>query len=163
MAKRLRDHAMSQQKRYWHELIGYNYRITNLQAALGCAQMERINEFINKKKNIFLQYSQQLSNLKHKIRLNPNALWADNVFWMLCLEAFDMEESSRNDLMTFLKSKGIDSRPYFYPISDMPMYQSASTPVAHQISQRGINLPSYFDLTGEQISYICEAITEYFK
>lgn len=153
----LRDHAMSKEKRYWHESVGFNYRMTNLQAALGVAQLSRINEILEKKREIFHAYSKRLSHHK-KIKLNFEAPWAKNVYWMVCLEVEGFDESARDVFMKELKNKGIDSRPYFYPISDMPMYEKARTPITHKVSQRGINIPSFFDIDNASIEYICDTI-----
>jgi len=155
----LRDHAMSKEKRYWHTEVGFNYRMTNLQAALGVAQLERIDELLNKKKEIFKWYQEGLKYL-NGIKLNYQAPWAKNVYWMICIEIDGYTESQRDEFIQKLKAKNIDSRPYFYPISDMPMYDRADTPITHKIYQRGLNLPSYFDITKEQVEYICNVIKE---
>lgn len=156
-AKRLRDHAMNPQKRYWHDEIGYNYRITNLQAALGVAQLERIDLFIEKRREIMGWYRNQLGAYP-QLRLNYDAPGATNVYWMICLEVQGMTEATRTLLMADLRVRGVDSRPYFYPVSDMPMYEHANTPVAHRVFASGINLPSYFDITQSDVGYICEQV-----
>lgn len=158
-SKHLRDHAMDSSKRYWHNKIGYNYRITNLQAALGLAQLERIEEIIKRKKEIFELYQTKLTGLKH-LKLNYTADWAKNVYWMICLEVDNFKEKERSEFMLKLKEKGIDTRPYFYPISDMPMYQKAKTPITHSVYQKGVNLPSFYDMKDEEIEYICEIIKD---
>jgi perosamine synthetase len=155
--KYLRDHAMSKEKRYWHTEVGFNYRMTNLQAALGLAQFERIVEIIDKKKEIFDWYQKQLSSMEG-IRLNYQASWAKNVYWMVCLEVDGYTEHQRDELIKNLKTKGIDSRPYFYPVSDMPMYENVDTPVCHKVYKRGLNLPSYFDITKEQVDHVCNQL-----
>lgn len=153
----LKDHAMSKAKRYWHEAVGYNYRITNLQAAIGLAQIERVEELLAHKKRIFTAYRQYLSD-DIRCKLNYEAPWAKNVYWMVCLEISAYDEDARNNLMLRLKKENIDSRPYFYPISDMPMYEKVNTPVAHKVYKIGVNLPSYVDLGNEDIGRICEVI-----
>ena len=155
----LRDHAMSSEKRYWHETIGFNYRMTNLQAALGVAQLERIDELLDRKRQIFFAYRDLLSG-NGMLRVNQEAAWAKNVYWMVCLEVEGFGENQRDVLMKQLKNKGIDSRPYFYPVSDLPMYEKAHTPVAHEIYGRGINLPSFVDIDDRAIEYICETVTK---
>jgi perosamine synthetase len=150
----LRDHAMSKEKRYWHTEVGFNYRLTNLQAALGVAQLERIDELLAKRKETFEWYKEKLKGIKG-VKLNYQASWAKNVYWMVCLEIDGHTEIQRDEFIKKLKAKGIDSRPYFYPVSDMPMYQKANTPIVHRVYQKGLNLPSYFDITKEQIEYIC--------
>jgi perosamine synthetase len=157
--KYLRDHAMSKEKRYWHTEVGFNYRMTNLQAALGFAQLERINEILDKKKMVFEWYQELLTDLSG-IRLNQQESWAKNVYWMVCLEVDDYTESQRDGLIAKLKAKGVDSRPYFYPLSDMPIYGRTDTPVCHKVYQRGLNLPSYFDITKAQVEQVCNALKE---
>jgi perosamine synthetase len=156
-AKRLRDHAMSPERRYWHTEIGYNYRMTNLQAALGLAQLERIEEFLEQRQQLMQWYRAELADIPG-LRLNRQHSDCTNVYWMVCLEVAGLREDSRDRLMRELKSKGVDSRPYFYPISDLPMYRPADTPVTHRIYQLGINLPSYFDLKRQDVAAICAVV-----
>lgn len=155
-AKRLRDHAMSPTRRYWHEEIGYNYRMTNMQAALGLAQLERIDEFLAKRREIMGWYRDRLST-HPRLRLNRDASWAKNAYWMVCVEIEGSSDTSRQLLMTALRERGVDSRPYFYPVSDMPMFHGADTPVAHHHSRAGLNLPSYVDLTEHDVDRVCKA------
>jgi perosamine synthetase len=155
--KRLRDHAMSKEKKYWHTEVGFNYRMTNLQAALGVAQFDRIDELLEKKKQIFEWYKAYLSNVSN-IKLNTQKDGYKNVYWMICMEIIEYNEEKRENLIKKLKENAIDSRPFFYPISDMPMYERVNTPMTHKVYQRGINLPSYFDMTEEQVKYICDVL-----
>jgi perosamine synthetase len=158
-AKYLRDHAMSKEKRYWHTQIGFNYRITNIQAALGLAQLERINELIEKRRQIFSWYKEFLQGIDG-IKLNPEKPWAKNVYWMVCLVLEKDFRIDRDELMSKLRERGIDTRPFFYPISDMPMYHKSNTPVAHRISQRGLNLPTFFNITKDDVKFICDTLKE---
>lgn len=153
----LRDHAMSKEKRYWHTEVGFNYRMTNLQAALGVAQFERIDELLSKKREIFEWYQEVLKDV-NGINLNHQAPWAKSVYWMVCLELDGYTEIQRDEFIQKLKANNIDSRPYFYPVSDMPMYENVETPITHKVYQRGLNLPSYFDITKEQVEYVCQTI-----
>ena len=155
--KYLRDQAMSSKKRYWHTEIGFNYRMTNLQAALALAQLERIDIIIDKKIEIFSWYQNNLNNIKG-IKLNPKLDNYKNVYWVICIELLDFSENERDDIMAKLHENNIDSRPYFYPISEMPMYSRVNTPVTKLISRRGINLPSYYDITQGQVEYICKEL-----
>ena len=90
-----------------------------------------------------------------RLRLNRLADWATNVYWMVCVEVEGMGESARHALMTNLRTRGVDSRPYFYPVSDMPMYPKAETPNSHRLSHCGMNLPSYVDLTESDVAFVC--------
>jgi len=162
-AKFLRDHAMNPEKRYWHPEIGYNYRMTNLQAALGLAQLERIDELIEKKRQIFGWYKEFLGDLEG-IRLNPEKEWAKNVFWMVCMVLEKELGISRDELMAKLKEKGIDTRPFFYPMSQMPMYNSGEgRSVTYNLSERGLNLPSGVNLNKDEVQWICETIKTILK
>jgi len=158
-ARYLRDHGMSKEKRYWHTEIGYNYRLTNIQAALGLAQLERINEIINKKRRIFEWYKEGLSDLEG-IKLNPEKEWARNVYWIVCLVNENFDEKKRDKFMKELKNKGIDTRPFFYPCSMMPMYRKDEfmNPVSYEIYKKGINLPSGYNLKEEDVKWICQKV-----
>lgn len=154
----LRDHAMSPEKRYWHTEVGFNYRMTNLQAALGVAQMERIEEFIARKRWIAESYNQGLREVA-AIRLPPEAPWATSVYWMYSILLNKDFPLSRDEVMARLRQQNIDSRPFFYPIHVQPPYQAdISLPVAEDLSRRGINLPSAVTLSEEDIQRIVQAI-----
>ncbi|NPA41720.1 MAG: DegT/DnrJ/EryC1/StrS family aminotransferase [Aquificae bacterium] len=155
----LRDHAMDHSRRYWHTEVGFNYRMTNIQAAIGLAQLERIEEIIERRIKIFNRYYENLSSLKG-IRLNFTANWAKNVYWMVYLIIEDFDYEKRDMFMKKLKAYGIDTRPFFYPISDMPMYEYSTTPVTHLLAQKGVCLPTFHDIKDEEIDYICETIAK---
>jgi perosamine synthetase len=158
----LRDHAMSKEKRYWHTDIGFNYRMTNLQAALGLAQLERIEELLRRKLAIFQWYAESLGK-RTGFRLNSQAPWAKNVYWMVCLLLDKRTRISRDDLIAQLRSKGIDSRPFFYPLTHMPMYKRhVPNRVAQDIAQCGINLPSGYGLDQETVYHIGQEILHIF-
>lgn len=156
----LRDHAMSQTKKYWHEEMGFNYRMTNLQAALGVAQLERIDEIIKKKITIHNWYVRELSSIKN-LKLMRSSFNTRAVYWMVCITIPGYSEKQRNYLMNHLKNNGIDSRPYFYPLSDMPGFDKSETPVAHSVFKEGLNLPSYYDILEEEVIEVSRKIKEF--
>jgi perosamine synthetase len=158
-AKRLRDHAMSPSKRYFHEERGYNYRITNLQAALGVAQLERIDEFLDRRTEIMSWYNSAIATTDN-VRLNRVKNWAKSAFWMVCLEVDWFDEARRDAFMQALRARGIDSRPYFCTMSSMPMYRQAPLQVASRKAQIGLNLPSYFELTKGEVQRIGSDVNE---
>jgi perosamine synthetase len=158
-AKRLRDHAMSAERRYFHDERGFNYRMTNLQAALGVAQMERIDAFLKRRAEIMAWYRSAIPT-SESVRLNRVKNWARSAFWMVCLEVDSFDEARRNAFMGGLKQRGIDSRPYFCAMSSMPMYKRRPLPVAARKSQIGVNLPSYYDLTKLDVERIGSAVKE---
>jgi perosamine synthetase len=152
-AKRLRDHAMSPQRRYFHEERGFNYRITNLQAALGVAQLERIDDFLGRRAEIMDWYHAEIAT-SDAVRLNRVKNWAKSAFWMVCLEVDWLDEPRRDAFMQALKTCGIDTRPYFCTMSSMPMYKQKPLPVAARKAQTGINLPSFYELTKHEVQRI---------
>jgi len=158
-ARYLRDHAMSKERRYWHPEVGYNYRMTNMQAALGLAQLERANEIIVKKQQIFSWYKSALNNVKG-VTLNPEIEGVKNVYWMVCVLFDPSLHIDIDEFIVLLKNKGVDSRPFFYPMSSMPMYSSAGhdSPIANYLHANGINLPSGADLTEEDVFSIADTI-----
>ena len=158
-ARRLRDHAMSPERRYFHEERGFNYRITNLQAALGVAQLERIDEFLNRRTDIMNWYHSEIA-ASAEVRLNRVKNWAKSAFWMVCLEVDWFDEKSREAFMQALKRRGIDSRPYFCTMSALPMYRQTPLPVAAKKAQIGLNLPSFFALTKSDVRRIGADVNE---
>lgn len=158
-ARFLRDHAMSAEKRYWHPEVGYNYRMTNLQAALGVAQMENIEKFIARKRWMAQVYNQLLGDLPG-IVLPPEASWATSVYWMYSILVTEVFPLSRDELQDRLRSQGIDSRPFFYPIHTLPAYrrEDVAFPVAGCLSRQGINLPSGVNLSEEDLLRVAGAI-----
>jgi len=158
-ARLLRDHAMSPTQRYFHDERGYNYRITNLQAAIGVAQLERIDDFLGRRAEIFDWYSQEIPS-SDRLRLNRVKNWAKSSYWMICLEVDTFDVAKRDEFMKRLKSRGIDSRPYFCTMSAMPMYRQAPLPTAARKAQIGLNLPSFYELTREDVRRICAGVRE---
>lgn len=154
----LRDHGMTKEKKYWHEVIGYNYRLTNLQAALGCAQLEKIDKFIRiKRKNAEL-YKKLLKNLSW-ISLPAEKRYAENVYWMFSIL---INNYDRDLVIKKLKKANIDSRVFFYPISDLPPYKNKvkdkDLEISKKIAYQGLNLPSSTKLTVKEIRYICKIL-----
>jgi perosamine synthetase len=156
----LRDHAMSPKKRYWHERMGFNYRMTNLQAALGCAQMEQVNGFLEKRRALFDGYAQRLADVPG-LSLNREAPGTINSYWMICAEIEGADAPLRDRICAVLRTQGVDTRPYFYPMSQMPYIDlPANTPVAHRKSGSGFNLPTYLSLNDADLDTICKAVRQ---
>jgi perosamine synthetase len=157
----LRDHGMNPNKRYWYDVVGFNYRMTNLQAAVGVAQLEKSDKFIEKKRQIARQYSEELKNLEEKelIKLHLEMPWAKCVYWMYCILVEDQFGMNRDELMKKLEENGIETRPFFYPMHVMPPYKNDEKfPVAEETSRKGINLPSGVGLTKEIIERVVNTI-----
>ncbi len=161
-ARMLRDHGMNKQKRYWHEAVGYNYRMTNMQAAIGCAQMERIDHIVARKIAIGKQYNNLLQG-QPGITLPPSAANATNTYWLYTLLA---ETNDRDGLLDKLQKNGIEGRPVFYPLHQMPVYQPYATgqyPNSASISARGLSLPSSLTLTEADVATIAGLLLHVLK
>jgi len=154
----LRDHAMPPQRRYWHDEVGFNYRMTNLQAAVGVAQMERIAGLIARKRAIAARYIEHLSGLPG-LTLPAERPGCTSVYWMVSPLVEAPFPLARDALILALRRQGIDSRPFFYPLDTLPPYFSPTPrPVSLQLSRTGLNLPSSPALTDAQVDYICATI-----
>ncbi len=141
----LRDHGMSKNKKYWHEAVGFNYRMTNLQAAIGLAQLERINEIHDNRCKYEVNYRNVLEPMGFEFQ--QNFVNRHRITWLVSILV--NENVNRDDYMETLKNAGIDARPFFYPLSSMPIYTKycqQNTPVSQRISKKGLNLPTYESL-----------------
>jgi perosamine synthetase len=164
--RRLRDQGYNLSMRKWlvHDVIGYNYRLTNLQAAVGLAQLERIEEFINRHREMAYYYNSLLKDIRG-ITLPPEMPWAKNVYWMYTiLVNEEILGITRDDLMKKLETYGIDTRSTFLPIHLQPPYKgiyvNEKYPIAELLGKRGINLPSGNLITKEDIEYVVSAIKD---
>ncbi len=157
--KHLKNQGVSAEKQYWHDVVAYNYRMTNMQAAIGLAQIERAEEFIARKKEIAELYKKYLADSSVTVHAQqPETIHS---YWMTSILVKDARD--RESLRDFLKNEGIETRPLFYPVHTMPMYETQENfRIANSLGGRGINLPSWPGLTNEQVVYICEKIKKYF-
>lgn len=159
-ARLLKDHAMSTTRKYWHGRIGFNYRMTNLQAALGVAQMERIEQVIDRKRRNARLYNAMLEEIPG-ITLPKESQWARHVYWLYTVLIEDGYKGSRKQIVEKLANRGIETRPVFYPINRMPPYRNGSSrkfPVAEKVSRTGLSLPSSPLLKQQTIREICAVL-----
>lgn len=154
----LKNQGVSQNREYWHDSVAYNYRMTNICAAIGLAQLENADVVLAKKRQIADWYRAGLAGLSLKTHdEQPDTVHS---FWM-CSVLLDNAEV-RPALREHLKKAGIETRPLFYPSHTLPHCATEETfPVAESLSARGINLPSYPDLTESQVSEICTEIRNF--
>jgi perosamine synthetase len=159
----LKDHGMSKERRYFHTEVAFNYRMTNLQAALGLAQLERIEAFVAKKRAIFRWYHDALSDVPG-IALNPEREGTRNVFWMTSVLL--PTGLSRDAVSARLREQGIDTRPFFVPLSEMPHLAHCrrvgrsddACPQSRELARRGINLPSGCALERDDVERAARAL-----
>lgn len=161
--KLLRGQGIDKNKKYWHPVIGYNYRMTNIQAAIGCAQLENIDWHIRQRIRVAMHYYDYLQN-DSRLLLPVQKVWAKNVYWMFSIVLNHATEANRDSVMLRLKKHGIETRPFFYPMHILPPYKHnqslADFPVANRIASQGMNLPSHADLTDEDIQHICRTLQD---
>lgn len=153
------NHGMDPKRRYWHSVLGYNYRMTNIQAALGVAQMERIGQIIENKRRNAALYGKYLHDIPGII-LPPEAAWAKNIYWLYSIlideEVFGM---SAIELGERLNQRGIETRPIFPPIHQQPIYNTdQSLPVSERLSRCGLSLPSSVKLNDNEIERVAGEI-----
>lgn len=154
-----RGQGLAKHRQYWHDVIGYNYRMTNICAAIGVAQLEQVDQFISKKREIAKWYKLGLSN--SPVEFHEESENCFHTYWMCSILVQDSK--LREPLRDHLASQGIETRPLFYPVHTMPMYAKNfhAFKVAEDLGRRGINLPSFPELKKEQVDRICKAIIEY--
>jgi perosamine synthetase len=150
--------ARSQAKQFWPDLVGFKYKMSNLQASIGCAQMERIDQLINRKREIFASYTNQMKTLAG-VRLNPELTGTVNGAWMPTVVFSPETGITREQLQAAFAKENTDARVFFWPISSLPMFESVcSNVVAWDIPNRAINLPSYHDIGADDIERVVGVI-----
>src|SRR5450759_187090 len=163
LAWNLRDHAFSTERHFWHKFLGYNYRMTNLQAAIGMAQTEQLEKFVAARRSN-AAYHTQLLRATPGITTPPEAPWATNVFWMYGIMVEKEFGISRDELRRRLAQRGIETRTFFIPMHCQPIYfdqyRGQRFPVAEDLCRRGLYLPSASALTRDDIETVVEAVAE---
>ena len=161
----LKDHAMDTGRPYYHSEVGYNCRMTNLQAALGCAQLRRVSEFLDNRRRLLSWYQDAFATCS-QIKLNGAASWAEPVVWMICAVFVGMPKGWRDQCMLDLRNANIDSRPFFYPLCDLPPYKNFSqvgvsgnrVSISRRLSENGMNLPTSYDLSRSDVQRVADEV-----
>lgn len=150
--------ARGQSKQFWSDEIGFKYKISNIQAAIGCAQMERIDELTKRKREILGVYQKHLTMFP-EINMNPEPTGTINGAWMPTV-VFDKKSNvKRGDILRAFEHENIDARVFFWPLSKMEMFESIETNIhSWDIPERAINLPSFHDITEEDIHRIISVV-----
>lgn len=160
-AQYLNDYAVDTNKSFWIDEIGFKYRMSNLQAAIGLAQLQRIEELVERKRQIFKWYEERLKDYP-EFYLSAERPGARNIYWMTSIVLREESNIDREVFRGKLKEKMVDTRPFFFPMSSLPVFtsQKNENPVAYSIADRGINLPSGHNLREDDIDYIAESIAK---
>jgi perosamine synthetase len=153
-----RNHGM-RSRRYWHEVAGHNFRLTNLQAAIGCAQLERLEQIVGERKRVSALYADRLANAPGITpqRVLPDV---DTVFWS-CAVRLDPRAfpQGRDAVVAQLAETGIETRPGFYAASMLALYETPALPVCEAISRQVVSLPTYPSLSDEHVALVCDRLS----
>lgn len=162
--KVLRDHGMAPGKRYVHLYAGFNYRMTNLQAAIGLAQLEQFDTFMERRQAIADCYGKHLAGIDG-LTLPPDMEWADTICWIYTVLAKDYSAEQRDSLMEDLNSQGIETRPFFPPMHTQPAYGKVEGefPVSSRLAAQGFSLPSGYTMSTSQVRFICRCLAKALK
>jgi perosamine synthetase len=167
LAERLRSYrnlCFQDKQRFLHEEIGHNYRFTNIQAAIGLAQLERIEEFVDRKRAMAVKYTEGLSGLP--VQVPVERPWAKNVYWMYGIVTDEKTGIDAKALAVRLRSAGVETRPFFLGIHEQPVFEKmglfkdTSLPVTFRLARQGLYLPSGQAITNEQIDYATEKVVQ---
>lgn len=153
----LRDHGMSKERRYYHEVIGFNYRMTNLQAAIGTAQVERIDSILSWREGLETEYRNALSKIDGVYLQRRDLSDRKKIAWLVSIL---VDEEKRDAILQALKENGIDSRAFFIPLSEMDIYKKYAKECRYskRISKRGLNLPTAYGISSEEIRKMADII-----
>ncbi|HEX4232632.1 MAG TPA: DegT/DnrJ/EryC1/StrS family aminotransferase [Bryobacteraceae bacterium] len=162
----LRGQGMDPGQRYWFPMVGYNYRMTNVAAAIGVAQLEQIDKLLERRFDVASEYRKQLTPYEDLIQLPVEESWARHAFWAYTVVLREPVNLGRDEIMRRLADDGIETRPVFYPMHVMPPYaedRAVEYPVANWLSQRGIMLPMHTLLDDEDVAYIASRLVYWCK
>jgi perosamine synthetase len=163
LAANLRDHAFSHERHFWHKYLGYNYRMTNMQAAIGLAQTEQMASFVAARRANAARYTAGLKAIPG-IVTPPEAEWVKSVFWMYSILVQDEFCMTRDELRAYLAAHGIETRTFFIPMHLQPIYyrtfKGQRYPVSEMLCQRGFYLPSASSLEAQEIDYIIDIVRQ---
>jgi len=154
-----RGQGVDPKRRYWFPVVGYNYRMTNIQAAIGLAQMETIDAALKDRRALARLYNQALAGLADRLVLPVEEPGMQHVYWMYTVFLREGTEERRDAVMRSLDQAGIETRPVFYPMHVLPPYkEDAAYPVADEWAQRGLNLPTHQYLTRADVDRIAASL-----
>lgn len=159
-ARRLGSHGMDPDRRYWFPVIGYNYRMTNVAAAIGVAQLERVDWQIGRRLEVARWYRERLRDVPG-LGWQREQDWAKHVWWMFSVVLDDECQVERDLVIARLGEIGVETRPVIWPMHQLPPYRDSAVgtfAVADRLAERGINLPTWAGLTREDVAYVCDGL-----
>ena len=154
--------AQGQTKQFWADLVGFKYKMSNIQAAIGCAQIERIDELISDKRRVFCEYFKNLKDLRLAMNLEPHG--TVNGYWMPTFVVQNKRNFNRSNLLKEFSKNNIDGRVFFWPLSSLPMFtERRQNKFAYTLGKNGVNLPSHFGITDDDILFVSEIVLKNLK
>jgi perosamine synthetase len=155
--RQLRGQGQDPRRRYWFPVVGFNYRMTNVAAAIGLGQVERVDWHLGRRREVARWYRDLLDE---SFAFSPEADWAESSYWMSSILV--PEGVERDTVAAALATHGVETRPFFYPVHTLPPYAEPAAgrtfPVAEALAARGLNLPSSATLAREDVEYVCDAL-----
>jgi perosamine synthetase len=164
--RNLRNLCFGRRRRFVHEELGWNFRMSNLQAAVGVAQMERLPQTLEKKRQIGVWYNELLADVADLERLPARTDYAENIYWVYGVALKNSVPFDAEEAMERMRTKGIGTRPFFWPMHEQPvfrkmgLFRGVSCPVAERIARRGFYVPSGMALTRDQAGQVAEALCQ---
>jgi perosamine synthetase len=154
--------ARGEKRQFWSETIGFKYKMSNLQAAIGCGQLERIEDLIAGKRRVFKYYRDALRGLP--LRMNPEPAGTTNGYWMPTIVVNSDVSFNRETLLAAFQADNIDGRVFFWPLSSLPSFSShRKHPISTALSTRALNLPSYYDLSATDMNAVLSVIRDHLR
>ena len=153
--------AANDMRQFWPSELGHKYKMSNLQAALGCAQLERLDELVARKREIFFRYREVFAAALPEVAMNPEPTGTINSYWMPTIVLTPDQAPRRDAVLEHMRKSGIDARVFFPPLSDTPVCahtRRAPTPRAHDLSRRAFNLPSYHEMTDSDQQRVIDSV-----
>ncbi len=159
--RRLKNHGMDPKRKYWFETVGFNYRLTNVAAAIGLAQLERIDWHLEQRRQIAAWYQELLAGIPG-VSSQPELSWARHVWWLFTIQLDESIPLGRFDVIDAMRERGVEVRQIVYPNHILPPYagSGASCPVAERVVERGLHLPTWGGLTRDQVAHVCHSLAE---
>jgi len=158
----LKGQGMDPARRYWFPVVGYNYRMTNIEAAIGLGQLEKIDWHIRRRRELAARYAELLEGVEG-VELHRQAPQTEHAYWMTTVRLRGEVACKRDVIMEVMDRRGVETRPVFHPMHTLPMYASLARgglPVAEAIAASGFNLPSYALLEDDDQKYVCDALKD---
>ncbi|MDT7778682.1 MAG: perosamine synthetase, partial [Acidobacteriota bacterium] len=159
----LHGQGMDTERRYWFTVVGYNYRMMNIPAAIGLAQLERADWHISRRREVAEDYMRLLRGVS-QLSWQDEREWTRHAYWMFTTLLDDERSAGRDGVMARLHEAGVETRPIFYPVHLLPPYRESARgeefPVAEGVARRGISLPTWAGLSRDDVAYVCERLRE---